>query len=373
MKAGPEAPEPSRSDPLAGLTVQNRTQPTPTMPVQQGSPSLQVWAKGSMVRVSVGHASRTVDRNLRPLVLAAAEPLDGETETAAGSNLRDRDAITVLSKWSRRRLMEKLSTIDRGADALLVTLTWPSWAAPDAETWHQSWDRWRKRLARAWPDAAGVWRREFTKVGTVHLHLILFGTSPAPASVKRFRDWTARSWADSVNAAEYERRLKAGTRVEVPRSTTGVQRYISKYVSKAAAGDAATQPMGRWWGTFNEYRMETRTTRSPSKIPYTLPESVAITEAEGHQLRRIMDRMLAAKSKATAKRQGRPGRKWQSFNRHTRRVFTDNPALWLRLLEVIRQPSTPPVGASRRGRVGEAGARATSSPATWTAIQRQRI
>ena len=167
-----------------------------------------------------------------------------------------------------------------------------------------------------------------------------------------------------VEAPEYERRRRVGTSVEVPRSGHAVLAYISKYVSKLADGDGTDRPLGRWWGTFG----------GNDRIPYTLPLDVPLTEAEGHMIRRTMERWLKSKRRHRAKVTGRRVKGRPPCPRHSRRIYTGNPTLWLRLLEVIREPSqVPPVGASRRVREGEAGALATSIPATWTAIQRQRI
>ena len=349
MTAGAVPPEPSTPATWLVTTVHNRTQHPPTMPALTGSPALQVWDRGSSVRVSLGSASWAVGPKPPPPPLCLAPPQDGgecHVESVDSPDDVGRQAITVMSKGSRRRLMEKLATIDREAPAVFVTLTWPSWAAPDREAWHRSWDRWRKRLARAWPDAAGLWRREYTKSGTVHLHLLMFGVAIDPAVIRQLQTWTAKAWADSVDAAEYDRRLKSGTSVEVPRIGAAVSRYVAKYASKAAAGDGTERPMGRWWGTFGEREGQ------PGRIPYTLPLDIALTEAEGHLIRRTMERWLKAKrrtreAKLGTRIKGRPPRP-----RHARRIFTEQPDLWLRLLDVIRSdappsPSEAPLSAYR--------------------------
>lgn len=367
MKAGPESPEPSTLETWLVTTAHNRPKHPPTMPVLQGSPCLQVWERASTVRVSLGKASWAKGpKETAASLLIVADSSDGVRVAASMPGIRD--AIGSMSKGSRRRLMEKLATIDATAAALFVTLTWPTWAAPDREQWHRAWDRWRKRFDRAWPDAAGIWRREYTKAGVVHLHLLVFNVPIDRDTIRQLQEWTAKAWADVVEAPEYERRRRVGTSVEVPRIGAAVSRYIAKYASKVADGDGTERPMGRWWGTLGEERGK------PSRIPYTLPTDVPLTEAEGHMIRRTMERWLQAKRRHReqvpgCKVKGRPPRP-----RHSRRIFTDNPTLWLRLLEVIRQPSpTPPVGASRRGRVGGAGAGATLIPSTWSTVPTQGI
>jgi hypothetical protein len=248
---------------------------------------------------------------------------------ATDSVKADRARIGHLSKGSRARLMQKLATIDAAAPGLLVTLTWPTWAAPDREQWHKAWDRWRMRLLRAWPEAAGLWRREYTKAGVVHLHLLMFNVAIDRAIIRSLQDWTAKSWADVVDAPEYDKRLGAGSSVEVIRSARAVQRYAAKYVAKTADGDGTERPMGRWWGTFG----------GSTAIPYTLPDDYQLTEAEGHAIRRIMERWLQAKRRHRAMVTGRRVKGRPPRPRASRRIFTDNPAQWLQVLEVIRQPS----------------------------------
>lgn len=357
MNAGPASPEPSTLETWLVPTAQNRPKHSPTMPVLQGSPCLQVWEKASTVRVSVGRASWATGPKAKPVGLLAATEAITEA-IASEAKGKDGRVIGTLSKGSRRRLMEKLATIDATAPALFVTLTWPTWAAPDREQWHRAWDRWRKRFDRSWPDAAGIWRREYTRAGVVHLHLLVFNVPIDRVTIRQLQEWTARAWADVVEAPEYERRRRVGTSVEVPRIGAAVSRYIAKYATKVAAGDGTERPMGRWWGTFGEEQGQ------PPRIPYTLPTDVPLTEAEGHAIRRIMERWLQAKrrhrERVTGRRiKGRPPRP-----RASRRIFTDNPAQWLRVLALIREPSqVPPVGVSRRVREGEAGALATMGAA----------
>lgn len=367
MTAGAVPPEPSTSASLACLWVQNRTQPPPTIAVL-GSPCLQVWDKASTVRVSLGTASWAIGRadpDAR-LLEAPTASLEGATVlgTVTDAPTPTRSPVTALSPGSRSRLMQKLGTIDATAPALFVTLTWPRDSAPDAKQWHQAWDRWRMRLQRAWPMAAGIWRREFTRAGVVHLHLLTFNVPMKAGTIKTLRDWTAKAWADSVDAPGYDKRLRAGTSVEVPRSGRAVSRYIAKYASKLADGDGTDRPMGRWWGTFG----------GETKIPYTLPLDVPLTDAEAVMIRRTMERWLQSKRRERARVTGRRVKGRPPRPRHSRRIYTDNPTLWLRLLDSIREPSqAPPVGASRRVREGEAGAWVTSSSATRLAVQTQGI
>ena len=334
---GPEGPEPGPSATWLVSTAHNRTIRPPTVPVLQGSPCLQVWSKGSTVRVSLGKASWAKGRKDHDAELLASQPLaEGTLSLMAVPVVPEsvkppRESIGHMTKGSRARLMQKLATIDASAPALFVTLTWPTWAAPDREQWHKAWDRWRMRLSRAWPAAAGLWRREYTKAGVVHLHLLTFNIPIDRATIVKLQAWTATAWADVVDAPEYARRRRVGTSVEVPRAGGAVSRYIAKYASKTADGDGTERPMGRWWGTFG----------GSTSIPYTLPEDLQLTEVEAVTIRRTMERWLQAKRRERERVTGRRVKGKPPRPRASRRIFTDDPARWLQLLQVIRQPSPP--------------------------------
>jgi len=311
------------------------------MPCLHGSPALQVWSRASTVRVSIGKASRAKGPTDRPPALQATEPpvngtqSDGAAQCVQGTT-EARGAVAGFSKGSRARLMQKLATIDASAPALFVTLTWPTWAAPDRDAWHTAWDRWRKRLGRSWPDAAGLWRREYTKAGTVHLHLLAFGIPIDGQTVRQLQSWTATAWADVVDAPEYDKRRRVGTSVEVPRIGGAVSKYIAKYASKTADGDGTERPMGRWWGTFG----------GRDKIPYTLPDDHRLTVAEAVKILRTMERWLQAKRRERERVTGRRVKGRPPRPRASRRIFTDDPGLWLRVLDCIRTPA--PLQAPQR-------------------------
>jgi hypothetical protein len=296
------------------------------MPLGLGSPALQVWSKGATIRISTGKPSRAKGKTGR-LALQEAEPPDQGTPASPAAVRGTRpERVGGLSSESRFRLMQKLATIDGEAPALFVTLTWPRDQAPDRDQWHRAWDRWRMRLARAWPGAAGLWRREYTKAGVVHLHLLMFNVPLTPAIVRSLQGWAAKAWADVVEAPDYDKRRAAGTSVEVPRSGQAIRRYISKYVSKVSDGDSIARPMGRWWGIFG----------GASAIPYTLPDEYPVTEAEALQLLRVARRWLAWKRRAREAKTGIRIKGKPPQPQASRRLFTDTPALWLRVLEGLR-------------------------------------
>jgi hypothetical protein len=195
-----------------------------------------------------------------------------------------------------------------------------------------------------------------------------------------------------------------GTSVEVPKQGRAVARYVSKYMSKGET--PVDLRIGRWWATWNE-----------DALPTAEPTRTPLTDDEARTMKGLMDEQVRVSYVARRLRQGvtlaEAEAGWLTIPRpaHTRRVLTDHPPEWYEYLAALRGGATladlmeriraaawevqhrhtermerkraararrepsqvPPVGASRRVREGEAGALATSIPATWTAVQRQGI
>lgn len=289
--------------------VQNRAQGTDRP--EPGGSLLRVWSDGQAVQVTrPGAWSVPAGRQ------CTATRADGQR--CQGRAVKDgtlcpvhlgggRGKVTVMSDRSRLHLMHTLATIRRDRDALLVTVTWPTWAAPDRVTWHKEWDRLRARLARQFPTAGGIWRREFTKAGVVHLHLLLYGVAYGS-----LRSWLPAEWADCVDAPDRELREKVGSSVEEAQHWRAAQEYIAKYCSKR--NQTTAQPYGRWWGVFGR-----------ENIPWAEEVTAEIDD-------RVAQRMQ------------RTGRKWIDAQRrkrgiHVRRLgspygmtlLTADPVVWARL------------------------------------------
>lgn len=151
-----------------------------------------------------------------------------------------RGQVKGFSRASRKRLMDWLNAIDRGAVsvALFVTLTYPStW--PDAwQVWKRHLDTFLKRFKRQFPSTSIVWRLEFQKRGAPHFHLLVFGVERVDAA------WLSQAWYEIVGSGD-EKHLKAGTQVQAVRDFRGVLAYASKYIGKASE-DAID--CGRIWG-----------------------------------------------------------------------------------------------------------------------------
>lgn len=343
MRAGDghAVPERSESAPLACPTFHSGRKILPTMPVPSGFSGsfLTVYDRGGMARVRVGPPPPDRVRKPRPAPLKSSAAEDVGTHTATGTTELIRP-IVGLSNKSLMALRECLARLDADAFALLITLTWPDWAAPEGRTFREPWSRLRKRMAYSWPAIGGVYRVELTRKGVVHIHVIAYGIPADRKTIKAFREWVAVAWSECVRADHQDRRREAGTTVEVPKQGRAVSRYISKYMSKPET--PVDLRIGRWWDTWNETALPTL---DPSRIP--------VTDDEARTIKALMDERVQVSYMARRMRQGATEPEaehgWQSIPRpaHTRRVLTDDPSEWHEYLEALRGGVSPAVLVER--------------------------
>lgn len=276
---------------------------------------LDVWMGGSLCKVSRARAPRGPVDALPKLEADGVE--DAPPPPPSWQ-------VGEFSKGSRRALMHQLAKVRQDTPGLLVTLTWPTWAAPDSAAWHGAWDRFRVAMARRFPEVGGVWRREFTKRGVVHLHLLAYGV-PYPG----MRSWLPAAWAHAVRAPNEELRRRVGSSVEEVRRGEAVQRYVAKYVAKDTGtldGDGERVPMGRWWGVFGR-----------AHLPLAPVLTVAIDDAAAVALMRAASKFLEAQSlhrqrQRHEKRGGKTPRRYRLPRpRSGRAILTSTPERWAAL------------------------------------------
>ena len=222
-----------------------------------------------------------------------------------------RRASTRFTPRSRQTFLRALATVDESAPALFVTLTWPTWAAPEGREWQQPWRRFRTALAERYPSAAGFYKRELTKAGVVHLHLLAYGVT-----YRAMREFAPTAWAQSVHAPDEALRERVGTQVAEVRTGEGVRRYASKYVTKAIVDDDGLDPSGKWWGRFNK-----------PKIPTVIPTKIAVPDDVAVRMIRTARRMFNAQRR----QRGWDPLRWHRFRRVT---LIAKPETW-RALAVL--------------------------------------
>lgn len=160
-----------------------------------------------------------------------------------------RGKVSVFSRKSRRRLLEKLSrTATTKRPRIFLTLTYPS-NMIDPKIGKQHLRAFLERVRRAYPKASAFWRLEFQARGAVHFHLLFFNLPYWNASNIRV------AWGECIG--EENPRIK----IEVCRSRRKSTYYVSKYMAKPSNDGSVSLSIvpylhvGRHWGVFNTGRI----------------------------------------------------------------------------------------------------------------------
>jgi hypothetical protein len=275
----------------------------------------------------LGRAARYRDADLRPILREKRSIIfypNGSFIRIQGSDdyepyeskQKPRGKIGGFSAKSRGRLMSVCAQLNRNAVALFLTLTWPGVWNPDPETWKTCLDTFLKRLVRAHPECSGIWKLEPQERGAPHYHLLLFGVDFIPHLI------LAQWWYEIVGSGD-ERHLQAGIRIEAVRSREGVMHYASKlYMGKEIAG---FEGVGRFWGVFNR-----------KKLPISRKVKAEISAAELVYFQRMARRYIQTKQKESFLAKRRQGKtlRWRPYRcNRPARIFCNDPAQWVRLLE----------------------------------------
>lgn len=191
-----------------------------------------------------------------------------------------RGRVKGFTKSSRRRMLRKLSQVDRRAIPVMVTLTYPGDYPSDPKKWKRHLDNFCKRLKRRFPAAGGFWKLEPQKRGAPHFHLLVWGVV-----YRVLLAWVSRAWYEVVGSGDI-RHLYAGTRVEPIRNIRGLFAYASKYLGKEVAAMAGWEAVGRYWGVFGG-----------DNIPWGSLVEVSVSYPEAVHLIRLMRRAINAKGR----------------------------------------------------------------------------
>lgn len=234
-------------------------------------------------------------------------PLDGGMVKLKGTALPGapppggpRSKVTVMSRASRKRLLQHMASVDRTTrPPLFIGLTYPGDCWPDdPAVWHQHLETFWKRICRLVPalKPSMFWRLEPQKRGAPHFHLLIFGIPYLGYK------WIAANWSEIVGGDEKHRR--SCSRVERVKSWRGAMSYASKYLGKVsdgagfstAAGLDITEP-GRHWGI-----------KGRQHLPVTWVR-YAVGLRQFHQIRRSIARYMRSLGRKHRIR-GRHGGVW---------------------------------------------------------------
>jgi hypothetical protein len=180
----------------------------------------------------------------------------GGSDAVGGGGRRGN--VAGFSEASRRRLMDKLMSVDMGAvsagrksrvaRALFVTLTYPrDWPAA-WEVWKAQLKAFRKRVERSRHGFLGaLWRLEFQRRGAPHFHLLL--CFPRPVHVRGFRLWLSRAWNEVLDGGRDH--LVVGCNARPVYGGGGkLLNYLAKYLGKCTPAPVDGSASGRMWGVW---------------------------------------------------------------------------------------------------------------------------
>jgi hypothetical protein len=210
-------------------------------------PSLEVSHQG------VAHVSSSVGGSVSTLSFENA-PTGNRVSTRSRQSGGFRDKVRSFSKASRRNLLRRLASIDRGAfrafggRVFFATLTYPHVWPEDPEECKGHLKAFRKRLQREYVTFAAFWRMSVQHRGAWHFHLPLV-VGPSVGPLKGLRRFVSSSWYE-VTGKLSEGHLRAGTRVEAVRRWKDTTSHAERYVAKPKEFPAGSRT-GRVWGVWN--------------------------------------------------------------------------------------------------------------------------
>jgi len=187
-----------------------------------------------------------------------------------GGGIRDR--VRGFSRESRRNLLRRLASINRGAfrafkgQMIFVTLTYPHEYPEDPEVCKNHLKALRKRLQREYGTFAAFWRMGIQTRGAWHYHLLLF-VGPSIGSIDELRRFISSSWYE-VTGKVSEGHLHTGTRVVAVKKWKQATSYVERYLAKPEEFPEGLQ-IGRIWGygTRSSSPLGGRRPRSASGTP----------------------------------------------------------------------------------------------------------
>jgi len=240
-----------------------------------------------------------------------------------------RGSVSTFSAQSRKRFMKKIYILQSSSRCLWITLTQPA-AFVGSIGARRMAKLWTARVRRAYPDACGLWRIQPQKRGAPHFHVMVYGIPANGLDVKAVRVALSKMWTSVVVAGiENGSQLSAKSRGQIARygcdvaemdTSSGVQRYASRYLSRTdAAGNAAVA--GRQWGVFNR-----------DALPVSVTDTVTVTRAVAQNVVRAVRRSQTR----TYTRANGKAVKWQPKYRTTSSAsFIGSPSVWTRYVDYL--------------------------------------
>lgn len=179
--------------------------------------------------------------------LIRSMPLKAQVGSADGHISRPlRSKVTEFSRKSRMNLLTLVNDLRAQivGGSLFITLTYPAGENDpivDLKESKKHLDGFQKWIRYHFPNAGGIWKLEYTKRGTPHYHLLLFGVENVPIPAVK------AEWARLV-ASENPHHRDQGAQVQRVKSQRQGAFYVAKYQAKEVIVPGSH--FGRFWGEF---------------------------------------------------------------------------------------------------------------------------
>ena len=239
----------------------------------------------------VAHVSSAVGGSLSTLSFDDNTAKHRNPPKHRGRSIRGK--VKGFSKSSRRNLLRRLASINRGAFRALkgrmvfVTLTYPREYPDDPERCKGHLKALRKRLQRQYGPFAAFWRLGIQRRGAWHFHLLLF-VGPSFGPISELRRFVSTAWYE-VTSMVSEGHLRAGTRVEVAKKWKRVTSYAERYLAKPEEFPEGVRT-GRIWGVWNEGLLPIRW------------ETVQVSLRDAFRIRRVYRKLARRKGSGLLRR-----------------------------------------------------------------------
>jgi hypothetical protein len=235
----------------------------------------------------------------------------GKGKTPVGGT---RGKVLGFSFASRRRLMQKIAKIERGAVLPdFVTLTYP-YKFPSPREAKKHLDTFSKRFRRQFEKGGLLWKLEPQDRGAPHFHLLVWGVE-----LEQLRQFVPQAWfkiaggGDPLHLAWHRGELgnSRGAEghenihcVQPVHTWKGVWNYAAKYLGKtfAVAGWLDGAWIGRYWGVI-----------APKNIPFGELKQEEIDRQMATRLMRYQRRFAKPVGKKRSKQRGKSCRSLTIF------------------------------------------------------------
>ena len=181
--------------------------------------------------------------------------------------------IRGFSDSARKRMRDLLSTINRDADGLFLTLTYHE-SNPGGREVKKHLHAFVQALRRRWDGLkwSMVWRLEYQERGVPHLHFLIWGIQ------FEHKEWFKACW-HRITGETSDDHEEMGAWVERMPKESKLSSYVSKYMAKDGTDPDGWQ--GRTWGVRNRKHLPVAPMDWVQGVPWWMRSSSRLSCSSG--------------------------------------------------------------------------------------------